>query len=175
MKINWEPEVLTYENIRNIADDFLKKYNPENKIPIEIESIAEFNLDITITPLPKIKLLLDADSLISNDLKEIYIDDTIYDFEQRARFSIAHELGHAILHGGLYKKINFNSIEEWKELQRNFHSESYKWCEVQARNFAGLILVPQNHLITYFEQAKEILIAQGFSDFEQTNNDLLIE
>ena len=70
MKINWGPDRLNYEKIRQIADKFLEKYNPENIIPVDIEYIAEFDMNLTIAPLPNIELLLDVDSFISNDLKK---------------------------------------------------------------------------------------------------------
>ena len=144
MKINWGPDRLNYERIRQIADNFLEKYNPDNIIPLDIEYIAEFDMNLTITPLPNIELLLDVDSFISNDLKKIHIDENIFKFEQRARFSIAHEIGHIILHDTLFKNVKFNTIEEWQELLKNFNAEEYRWCEYQARSFAGLILVPIN-------------------------------
>ena len=70
------------------AQDFLKKYYPSNKIPIDIERIAEFKLGISIIPVAGLKLAFDIDGWISNGLKTISVDKYEYEEEiNRCRFS----------------------------------------------------------------------------------------
>ena len=45
-------EVLSYEQIRGRATEFLKQHHPSGTIPIPIEHIAEADLGIDIVPVP---------------------------------------------------------------------------------------------------------------------------
>ncbi len=56
-------EILSYEDIRKRADDFLISHHPERSIPIPIEEIIEFQLDIHISPLPGLKHLWERQKL----------------------------------------------------------------------------------------------------------------
>lgn len=102
-----KPEILSYDDIRKIAENFLNKYNPDDTIPVDIDDIAEFKLGIEIVPKAGIEMFLDADAYLTSDLKQIFIDERIYTYQEpRSRFSIAEEIGHFILHEKLYKSTN---------------------------------------------------------------------
>jgi Zn-dependent peptidase ImmA (M78 family) len=139
--------VLSYEQIRERADDFLKAYNPQIKIPVPIEEIAEFSLDINIIPVPGLQKLIDCDGFISSDFSSITVDQFVLEErETRYRFTVAHEIGHLWLHKGVFEKFAFDSIDEWKEFQTNIDEETYGWLEWQAYAFGGLVLVPREPL-----------------------------
>ncbi|MFO7889264.1 MAG: hypothetical protein R6V04_02880 [bacterium] len=42
---------LPYDKIRAIAENFLEKFHPKGTIPVTIENIIEFKLNIDIVPL----------------------------------------------------------------------------------------------------------------------------
>ena len=43
----------------------------------------------------------------------IFLDFNMYlKYENRTRFTLAHEVGHLILHGEIFKKLNINSVEK---------------------------------------------------------------
>lgn len=175
MKNYFRPERLNYEDIRKRANEFLQDYNPHGSIPVDIEDIAEFKLGLEIVPQEGLEYRFNIDSFLTKDLKQIYIDRRIYDFEQRCRYSVAHEIGHLVLHKKLYESINFNSVEEWKEIYDNFDSEDYRWFEFQAYSFAGLILVPKGYLIKRMEDCRNIYQGYNINDVNLLEDDVILD
>ena len=137
----------SYEEIRNRADDFLKQYHPSREIPIPIEEIAEFQMGPNIVPIPGLLRAFDVDGFTSSDLSNIYVDEFIYSNRPgRYRFTLAHEIGHIILHKEIYSKANFQNIKEWKDFINSISDKDHSWLEYHAYTFGGLVLVPSEHL-----------------------------
>lgn len=149
---NIKAPIFSYEEIRNHADHFLKQYHPSMEIPIPIEEIAEFQMGLNIVPIPGLLRTFDVDGFTSNDLFNIYVDEFIYsDRPGRYRFTLAHEVGHIILHKEIYSKANFRNIKEWKDFVNSISEKDHRWLEYQAYSFGGLVLVPREHLIKLTE------------------------
>ena len=144
--------VLSYDDLRTEAAAFLAKYHPSGEIPVPIEYIAEQDFGIDIVTVPGLQEALRSDdygviSFITSDLTEIYIDEWVFKYrENRYRFTIAHELAHAILHRELYANAQFDSIESWEAFINSIPDEDHSWLEWQAYAFAGLVLVPPEPL-----------------------------
>lgn len=142
-----EIPVLSYDALRGIANSFLKDYHPNLEIPVPIEEIIEFQLKKDIIPLPGLHQGFEVDGFTSSDLTSIYVDEFVYTSRPgRYRFTLAHEIGHNVLHENIYKKANFHSIKEWREFINSISEKDHSWLEYQAYAFGGLILVPQEHL-----------------------------
>lgn len=140
----------SYEDLRKKADDFLRTYNPSGAIPIPIEEIVEFELNINIVPVLALQREFEVEGFTSSDLKNIYVDEYVYtDYLNRYRFTLAHEIGHIVLHRNLYRENRFSSIAEWKEFINSMTEEEHGWLEYQGYAFAGLILVPRENLIKH--------------------------
>lgn len=138
---------LTYNLIRKYAEDFLERYHHERTIHVPIEEIVEFKLNIGITPLPGLKERIEIEGFISSNLKTIYVDQGVMEkYPNRYRFTLAHEVGHAILHEDLYKNVDFESVEDWKHFIKCLDPREYGFFELHAYNFAGLVLVPTERL-----------------------------
>ncbi len=91
-------------------------------------------------------------------MKSIYIDQhTLENYENRYRFSLAHEVGHIVLHSYLFKDLSYKDTSEYKEFINNIDSKEYGWFESQAYNFAGLVLVPSEHLYVEFNKGCRLL------------------
>ena len=145
---NIKAPIFSYDEIRNHADHFLKQYHPSMKIPIPIEEIAEFQMGLDIVPIPGLLRFFDVDGFTSGDLLNIYVDEFIYsDRLGRYRFTLAHEVGHIILHKEIYSKANFRNIKERKDFINSISEKDHGWLEYQAYSFGGLVLVPREHLI----------------------------
>ncbi len=164
MKIkDYKAPYFSYENIRKFSNEFLDKYNSENIIPVPIEEIVEFKFNITVIPTEDLHEKIETDGFISCNLTEIYVDKWVYDNrEARTRFTIAHEIGHALLHKELYDNVKFKSLDEWKEIFDSIPAQQYSYLQLHANNFAGLILVPSNNLQTKFKEAIQMLKDNGF-------------
>lgn len=147
--------VVSFKNhdyIKEVADDFLRKYHPEGTYPTPIEKIVELKLKIDVIPIPGLHEIIDVDGFISSDLSNISIDRYVYmNIEKRLRFTLAHEIGHSIMHQEVYKHDEFNTATEWKNFMENFPEKEWSWLEWQANQFAGLVLVPTDHLQKRFK------------------------
>lgn len=147
-----------HDHIAKVAQAFLKKHHSKDTYPIPIEEIVEFELGLDVIPLPGLHKAFDVDAFLSSDCTSISVDDGIYQSRPgRYRFTLAHEIGHLTLHKDIYEKCVFDKIEDWKTFIEKFPEKDYSWFEWQANEFAGLVLVPFNHLEKRFQyHAKQI-------------------
>lgn len=132
------------------AEDFLVRQNLTS-IPIDIEIVAEGALDLSIIPFSELKREYGIDGYSAHDCSTIYVDK--YIFQQRPnrlRYTVAHELGHIILHKKYMQQVNWSSVQEWMNTLENLDSKDISSMEYQAYVFAGLVLVPQKFLKTPF-------------------------
>jgi len=149
------------ENIRQKADNFLNK-NWGDNIPVDIELIVEKKLKLDIIPLPGLYRITGTEAFLSGDLNEIIFDVDRPDV--RIRFSIAHEVGHYVLHEEQIKSLRTKSYENWKGVIKSIPGPVWGRAEYQASEFAGRLLVPLSALIqsikkrrSLIEQARKII------------------
>lgn len=140
---------LKFADVVHAANSFLKTYHPSFDLPIPIEEIVEHKMDIAIFAIPGIKSLIGVDAFISSDFSQITVDEDYFvKFPERTRFSIAHEVGHLILHKDWYEKYGPKNFEDYLSSHDKRDEQIYKFTEVQAQTFAGLILVPTDQLFS---------------------------
>jgi Zn-dependent peptidase ImmA (M78 family) len=105
-----------------------------------------------------------VDGFISGDLKTITVDEFVYESRLgRYRFTLAHELAHAVHHKRTYKNVEFSTIKEWMRFVKNLDVSEYGWLEYQAYAFGGLILVPPMPLKKKMEEAVRRSRSSGLS------------
>jgi len=168
VKGSWVPRYIGYDETATIAEGFLREHNPTRTIPIPIEEIAESRLNISIVVLPDLKMRQGLDSYLEPDLQSIFIDEDIFDYLPRARLSIAHEIGHRTMHGAFYGQADFRDSDDYKDFRKEtLTGEADKRFEIQAFNFAGLVLVPRDELNTRFDQG---LVKARDAGFEPHNS-----
>ena len=68
------PAVLSYDELRRLAEEFLEEFHEERTLPIPIEEIVEFDFEIEIVPMEGILDDLEVDAFLTSDLKQIYVD-----------------------------------------------------------------------------------------------------
>jgi len=159
--MSFKPLFKSSGQINALAEDFLRRYHKACSLPIPIEKIIEFQLGIDIIPIPGLKescenIGFDIDAFISSDFKSITIDQYMQEHrENRYRFTLAHEIGHMLLHQDIYSHFKFSSIENWLNTIKEIPLKDREMGEWQSNEFAGLILVPRNILKHEFEQAME--------------------
>ena len=160
---------ITVENIRKTADQFRSQYWPEDTIPVDIFVILEFELEIEIRSVFNLKEAGDVDALLLGDLKTIAVDRNEFLNERaqnRLRFSVAHEIGHLILHSDIFSKIQYSSIDEWIDFFQKIPDEEYYWIEQHAYEFAGRLLVPREKLIEKLNNAITLVEKSGFNAWD---------
>jgi Zn-dependent peptidase ImmA (M78 family) len=142
---------LSYEQIAERTQQILKEYKCESTIPVPVEQLIDNILQINIVPFPNLLRNFEINALTSSDLKTIYVDEYLYtNLEPQYRFTLAHEFGHIVLHKYIYEKVSIQRLDDWKRFIIEVDEKEYRKLEIQANNFAGLLLVPQDILARYF-------------------------
>jgi len=135
------------EKIRNACWD--------SSIPVDVDVIVEKELGLNIIPIPNLTQLISSDAYLTGDLKEIDYDDSANGF--RLRFSIAHEIGHFVLHPDQIRQLRFASFIEWKNTINVLPAGVWGRAEYQAREFAGRLLVPLPQLMEAIRELKPVI------------------
>ncbi len=169
---------LTYKQIEDAAAKCLAETHPDGTIPVPIEDIIDVGFGIDLVPTPKLEERFLAVAFITHDLKEIRVDDFVYRKQPyRLRFSLAHELGHLILHEAIYKQMAFKTPDEWKQAMTDLGSANYNRLEDQVDRFAGLLLCPPAQFRDHFAKVTGALAQAGktFRDIPQEAQDYAVK
>ena len=145
MDLNVEIPFIEKSKIKKEADKIRAKAGVEG-IPVNIEKIVELHFRINIIPKPNMQNDCDVDALIISDWNNIIVDKRMYDderYQTRLRFSLAHELGHFILHKKIWEKFNLKGVSDYEEFIEKIDINKYGALETQADMFANNILVPR--------------------------------
>jgi len=177
MKDHFDRKTLSYtrREIQDLADGFRTTHWPDNRIPIDIELIIE-QMGMDIEPVSRFKQDIDIVAALCPDLKTISVDlETLLDDRQLffLRFSLAHELGHLILHKPFFEwyssRTSSATVREWvvflQEQDRGIFSSR---LEKDADEFAGRLLVPPDHLR---REASQEISRLGISDTSIVSTD----
>jgi len=133
--------------IKNKADEFRLKFWGKD-IPVEIEEIVEIKLKIKVIPIPDLMSQCGVDAQITSDFTSIYVDQKNYENDtNRFRFSLAHEVGHYVLHEKFYKDLKISSFVDVIAFMDEIDAEEYSHLEVQANKFGNYLLLPRKELL----------------------------
>lgn len=123
--------------------------------PVPIEEIVEFGLGLDVVPLPNLYRDFQIESWLSHDTRTIFVDlRQCEEMETRYRFSLAHEVGHLLLHADLYRGSRLASFSDWLAFHGGLDPILRDSMEWQARSLAGRILVPA---ATLLDRAQQLL------------------
>ena len=116
----------------NLLSDFFESEQKPFTLPVPIEEIAEFYLDYTLTYTTD-GMFSDPSVLggICFNTDTIFINLSVESHEGRHAFTIAHEIGHHVLHKHYFTEQN-------ELLCRNQDKPNY---ELQADRFAAALLL----------------------------------
>lgn len=162
---------LSENEIANIANNFRDKYHGGKSSPINVIDILEFDLGIKIIPSPGLESRCNTDAFITRSWENILVDQRKLDneaYDKRLNFSLAHELGHYILHKDLYELLEIEDIEDFYKIIE-CPSGIYKRIEAQANMFAGRLLVPAEELKIEINKLTD-KIKQGIIEVENFGN-----
>lgn len=147
---NIKPPRYSDSQIQKAADDFRSKYW-DGKLPIDILAIIEFDLEMEVRLAKGLKEKCDVDALLMSDMQTIYVDHDQYmdpSYDARLRFSLAHEVGHLILHRDFYESLEITTQEDIYQFYNLISEEAYRWLELwHCNEFAGRLLVPPDLLV----------------------------
>jgi hypothetical protein len=134
---------LTFQQIADAASQCLANHAWNGNVPVPIEDIVDVGYGIDLVPTLYLEDRFSTVAFITHDLKEILVDDFVFRKQPyRLRFSLAHELGHLVLHQSVYKQLAFETPDGWKESMTALGNADYRKLESQADAFGRLLLVP---------------------------------
>ncbi len=134
----------------------MAKRNSEGKAPegevatLEIKKIRD-----------KVETLLKQSRISKRDLSgalvrgdgEAYIGVNSLHHPNRQRFSIAHELGHYMLHKGMKVHVDKDFHVNWRD---DDSSKAINRDEIEANRFAAELLMPTRFLVRDIEELKSV-------------------
>lgn len=146
------------EKIWGQVEEFRAKYEStrDGHLPVDVFSLVEIDLRLDIIPFPDLTLKFQVWAALRADFTGIYVDEETYrDFEsgadwklKRLRFSLAHELGHFVLHRAIPQASHFASLPDFAKWTQGYGGQKYT-IEQEANEFAGRLLVPVERLVAY--------------------------
>jgi hypothetical protein len=156
------------ERIWQEADTLRAKHPSGRCLPVQVLDLAEFDLGLSLIPVDGLREQLDIEALLIGDLSSILVDKRAFmnpRLEYRLRFSVAHEIGHLVLHQDIYTGFKHGTAKEWFDYISAIPDVEYGWVEWQAYEFAGRLLVPPEPLRERFEWAIQTGRDAGYSDW----------
>jgi len=145
---------------------------------VDMELIVEDRLELFIEPVHSLVDGYDVDAWLRVDLSGIVVDYDRYmekRFQNRLRFSLAHEIGHFILHREILEELPFNKPEEWKKFILAMPDQEYRSFEWQANEFAGRLLVPRSSLADQIAKTKDTIKENKLVEFLKNDPDAVLE
>lgn len=136
------------------ADAFRDRYWPSEEIPVDVLAIVEFELGLEIRPVSRMREEEDIDALLLGNWRTLMVDLRHYMDDRYLillRFSVAHELGHYVLHKSIFDQMPRGSIDEWVRFTLELPDKEYSFLEYHAYEFAGRLLVSPAALASEFE------------------------
>ena len=137
-------------------------YADGQKLPVDVFSLVELDLRLDIIPFDDLSLKYGRDAALMPDFSGIYVDAESYVVwekgplwkQNRLRFTVAHELGHFVLHQEESAKIQFHRFADFTgqfRIQDGYRNS----MEQEADEFAGRLLVPINRLTEFYDKFAE--------------------
>ena len=123
--------------------DYLAHNGIPLNFPVPVEEIAEQFLGYEID-FSETGIFSDPDILggIDFDKNKIYVNASVADHDGRYSFTVAHELGHHVLHRDHY--LQSQSADDEKILCRMTGTKPQ--IEMEADRFAAALLIPSDHV-----------------------------
>jgi len=130
-----------------------------NELPVDVFTLVELDLKLDVIPFDDLAAKYRVEAALTQDFSGIYVDAESYVFwekgpvwkQNRLRFTVAHELGHYVLHREQVSAIQFTSFEQFAAYFKTDDGPRYV-LEQEANEFAGRLLVPIDRLREHFDR-----------------------
>ncbi|WDQ16803.1 ImmA/IrrE family metallo-endopeptidase [Rhodopirellula sp. P2] len=165
-----EVPYLSYDQLKTEAARVRSQSKYANQFPVAIEIIVERDYEMDVVPIRGLQTAFNIDAFISQDMQTISVDEFVLENRlNRYRFTLAHELGHRVLHSDILQTMKFDSIDDWKSQLTEFPEREYGFLEYQANTFANCLLVPADELDRRFVQAIDQIKTAGLNPADYPN------
>jgi Zn-dependent peptidase ImmA (M78 family) len=120
-----------------------------SKPPVPVEKIAHvLGLEVRYAPLEG-----DLSGALIRSHSEQYIGVNSLHHRNRQRFTIAHEIGHFVLHKGIKIHVDKSFLVNWRDDES---SQAISDEEMEANRFAAELLMPIPFLMKDIEQLRGV-------------------
>lgn len=146
-----------YDDVKIQAEAFLHQYHSSRELPVPIEEIIDNDIGLHIVLFPNLYRVYRHSGFLSHDHKMIFVDEyQYYNYPGKYRFTLAHEIGHYVLHPEFYNIHKFRDLEDYIQWRLSLPSETLHWLNTHAGWFAGCVLVPsdllEQHCIKFLDE-----------------------
>lgn len=158
--------------LRAVAEVFLKRVHPSATIPIPIERIVEGE-GLNIIPVLNLRALQHQDGYTSLEASDVYVDEKQSEtYPNRYRFTLAHEMGHVVLHSHILKVIRtpLSTRDAYRGFLLGMEEQTRRRFEFQADMFAGTVLVPLARLLQEY-RSEVVNLAPALEAARQATDD----
>lgn len=138
---------MTYSQIEKLANEVIQEV--DSTIPVDVVKIAKFQkIDVFVIPFDE-TLNADPSGLLVENNGKWAILVNINDSITRQRFTIAHEVGHFLIHKGQQFVDEFNAGETFYRDGEDTKEER------EANYFAACLLMPADKLVSIWPDCKD--------------------
>ncbi|MCU1441794.1 MAG: hypothetical protein JWP85_2791 [Rhodoglobus sp.] len=146
MDTSLDVSVISDEELSKIASSFLEKHNQSDLLPIHIEKICDKE-GVGLLIVPNLTSLKNTEAYIANNCEVIVMDQNVFETQiDRARFGIAHELSHRILHTAHTERFPISDADSYEVFHNAVSADNLTIIEDQAYSLAGHLLMPSTLL-----------------------------
>ncbi len=104
-------------------------------LPVDVFSLVELQLRLDVIPFDDLQAKYRIDAALTQDFTGMYVDAESYVFwergpvwkQNRLRFTVAHEIGHWVLHRDYAAKIKFGSFDHFAGTSRATTRRATGW------------------------------------------------
>jgi len=143
-------------------------------LPIDVDLLVESHEQIdAIVPIPDLEAKFAVAAVLTvkpDGHFDIIVDEDTLDYQRaRASFSIAHELGHIVLHSEVFTRCK--TVDDSISLGARI-KKAYRFLEENANYFAGAVLIPHRHILNDSARVYEFLVKNGNYDTRVDHNQI---
>lgn len=127
------------------CEEFKKGFKHEHEFPYDLDLLIEKELGFDPIPSNYIRKL-GIDALLLYKPKQVLYDPSVYP-PDRIRFSLAHEIGHFVLHKEVLETVHFEDEVAYFGFMDSIPKYIFNDYEQQADSFAAHLLMPNNKVV----------------------------
>jgi Zn-dependent peptidase ImmA (M78 family) len=128
-------------------------------LPVDVFTLTEIELKLDIIPFDDLYEKYEVDAALMQDFSGLYVDAEAYIIwekgprwkQRRLRFSVAHELGHYVLHREIAAGLDLKNFDDFARWTKGNYGQQYS-LEQEANEFGGRLLVPRARLQAAFDE-----------------------
>lgn len=158
------PKFITDDDIEKEVLSFSISHDCDKEVPLDIENLIEAKLGMDLIPIDGLYSEFGISGFLTSSFDAIYYDSkgNLASRLFHHRFTLAHELGHLVLHRQEYEKLEYSNFEEWLHQQNSILPKNNNYFEIQANKFAGFLLMPTKPFLEASTLLVEKAIVNGF-------------